>query len=117
MPLHSRVGTHCIIHHKVVQDFDPGGVVREAVVVLSRYLPHLREQTHSNGGSERCECDRTGQTEARHRHGETTRPSALRKANTSGKAAASGILTQGSLHFNTKIYLTLEDYGLFPITL
>ena len=41
MPLHSRIGTDCVIHHKVIQDFYPGIVVRQVVIVLSCYLPHL----------------------------------------------------------------------------
>lgn len=41
MPLHSGVGTDCIIRHKIIQYFYPGIVVGEVVIVLSCYFPHL----------------------------------------------------------------------------
>lgn len=41
MPLHPRIGTYCIIRHKIIQYFYPGIVVGEALIVLSCYLPHL----------------------------------------------------------------------------
>lgn len=48
-PLHPRVGTYCVIRHKVIEHLDPGVVVREVIVVLTCDLPHLGVKTQTGG--------------------------------------------------------------------